>query len=779
MATDSVTVSPTFNGDSVPLTAGMIVRLKPGANNNVVRAQADSAPHVQGVNGVVVSGSAAPTGVVTVVCTGRETVQMESGLTPAVGDTVYVSATVAGKGTNIIPGIVLPIGPIADVSAYATSKTVEVDVTVASSEAGAGGTFPGYGGAPPAVAAASSAGAAGTASRSDHTHAGVTSLNAEQGALTVESTGGTVAVTTPDASHINLEVATPFPGYGTAPPLVSAASSAGAASTVSRSDHTHGSTVADWGTAGSVRYFACDGTNGSDANAGWSDASQAAAGAVAVKTLARLLQIVPKFGNGRKARVAIRSGNYASDATLDLSGFAGYGVLIFIGTDTVASAGSTAFLGDTNDTICAGMTTATGMNTAGYNPTAYSVAADGTPTITLQLAGGGAPAFPAAPARPYGCRLRFDVASTTAALRNFADSVLLVPTGGGGAQLVIGEPLPASPVIGDVCYVEMPNVTGPVSTVVINSQGAEMLQLCGLSLGTLITTGGAVKVVGCEAGAAIFDNVLLSIVRIISNLPSGAPVVGMGLRAGGLSTMGGLLNLTDWCDTATTTFQEPELIAAERWAAGGMILYGGSHAIGNNVAETIGTNSSTNHGATCQIWKAATLPVGVSACGLAIYGGYQIGRVKCSNMGAVPGARINGTGMGVTVQAISGGIADGNTDVGLDLSPAGISGNSLGGNGCTVFVVSSDTATGTAGDIRLSDGTIISWATALAGVVDANGNRLFTTNSAPLGATVASAATAVALGAVAPGTVTSSTPTAWTTIVISGVKYLIPLWPST
>ena len=132
MATDSVTVSPTFNGDSVSLTTGMIVRLKPGANNNVVRAQADSTAHAQGVNGVVISGSAAPTGVVTVVCTGRETVQMDSGLTPKVGDTVYVSPTTPGKGTNAPPAVVSAIGTIADISNYVTGKTVEVDVAVSA-----------------------------------------------------------------------------------------------------------------------------------------------------------------------------------------------------------------------------------------------------------------------------------------------------------------------------------------------------------------------------------------------------------------------------------------------------------------------------------------------------------------------------------------------------------------------------------------------------------------------------------------------------------------------
>jgi hypothetical protein len=100
-------------------------------------------------------------------------------------------------------------------------------------------------------------------------------------------------------------------------------------------------------------YFACDGTNGDDAHAGWSDVSQAEAGLVAVKTLDALTRIVPRFGAGRTARVAIRAGNYASDTILDLSGFTGYKRLLFTGTADVPSAGAVAFNGDTNDFLSA------------------------------------------------------------------------------------------------------------------------------------------------------------------------------------------------------------------------------------------------------------------------------------------------------------------------------------------------------------------------------------------------------------------------------------------
>lgn len=491
---------------------------------------------------------------------------------------------------------------------------------------------------------------------------------------------------------------------------------------------------ATWGAVGSTRFFACDTTNGNDANVGFSDVDQAHAGAVAVKTIAKLLTIVPKFGYGRNARVAIRSGNYASDTVVDLSGFIGYQNLLFIGTDTVPSAGAVAFTGDTNDTIAAGFTTAAGMNVAGYNPTSYVVAADGTPTVTLQLAGGGAPAFGAAPARPYGCRLRFDHATTTPQLQNKCFSIILAPT---ATTVIIGLPLGTNPVASDVCYIEMPNVTGPTLTLVGSSgQLNSQLQLVGFSLGQLRGTAGDVSIIGSETTRIQGRNLNITAFNTVINLPSFATVVvGTSVRTDLVNVQGGVLGFSDSAHTGvggTFIVQEPQLFLWERSSAHGMIVYGGAHANGNNIIEEIGTNSSTNHGATCQIWAPNAATPGVQACGLAIYGGYQISRVKFSNMGAVPCVRVNGSNLGVTVQGISGGVADGNLDVGLDLSPFGLSGNTLGGMGCALALVGTPSATGSTGDVRLANGQIASWAELLAtGMTDQAGNRIISA-SAPL-----------------------------------------------
>jgi hypothetical protein len=770
VATDSVTVSPTFNGDSVSLTAGMIVRLKPGANNTVVRAQADSAPHVQGVNGVVVSGAAAPGGILTVACIGRATVQLASGLTPSVGDTVYVSPTVPGKGTNVQPGVIATIGSIADISNYVASGTVEVDVAIGDQgTAGATGPqgpqgatgvqgFQGAGGSQGAQGATGLQGATGTQ--------GFQGATGVQGAQGIQ--GSSVASGDPRTSVVTV---------------------AGVA-TVSRNSEAFWTYNPAFG--GGVRYFACDGALGSDANAGFSDASQAAAGLVAVQTLTRLLQILPLFGNGRACRVAIKAGTYnnAADTQITLSGFgfenASFNSLVIIGTATVPSAGSTAFQGDLNDSVCAGFQNATGMNAAGYNATAYS-AAGGIVTMTAQLNGGGAPGFGAMPARPYGCRIRFDVATATVALQNQMSGVIRVDS---GTSFVLSSQLPATPAAGDVFYIEMPGVSGPAQTFMSHfgdgGTGFTGTQLCGINFGALEISDSALALVGCEAGTVVSTNSILTEAdALLDNAAGGfdSRSRGISLRCSAKTLNGGENIVVSEATTSTTApsnlWKSTTNVLWERSGAGTQpIAYGTQQTTGNNNVNQIGTNSSTVHGSPCQIWGTCAAPSGTLRAGLVVYGSFTLGRINFQNIGANPCTRHGGTGLAINGNSGLTG-STGNTDVGLDLSPSGISGNSIGAMGCTVALTGTPTVTGTTGDVRLSDGTLVSWATALAGLIDANGNQLFGAGNAPLGTKVASAATAVALGNVAPGTVTSSTPTVWTPVVIGGVKYLMPLWPST
>lgn len=137
-------------------------------------------------------------------------------------------------------------------------------------ESGGGGSFPGFGGAPPAVAATSSAGGAGTASRSDHTHAGVASVGAGTG-ITVTGT----------ASAPIINVTAPAPAFATAgAPGPTALGTAGSASTVGHSDQTAAAYRSDLPLASA---YWIDPVNGSDAasNPGTSSAT-------ALKTLQEL-----------------------------------------------------------------------------------------------------------------------------------------------------------------------------------------------------------------------------------------------------------------------------------------------------------------------------------------------------------------------------------------------------------------------------------------------------------------------------------------------------------
>jgi hypothetical protein len=482
--------------------------------------------------------------------------------------------------------------------------------------------------------------------------------------------------------------------------------------------------VATWAIA-TKRFFAVDGVNGIDTNTGFSDVSQAAAGVVALKTIARLLEVLPIVGNGRNAQVAVKAGAYATDTILAIP-HAGYASLLIYVTDTVASAGAIAFQGDAADKTALGMTTATGMNAAGYNPIAGSTAN----SLVAQLAGGGAPGFGAVPARPYGCRIRFDVASTTAALRNFGTTVLLTT---GGTTLAIADLLPAAPVSSDVFYIEMPNLTGPTLTYLQGSGDvtSTLATIAGFNLGAVEATKAAFQLAGCETGAILTFGCF---VQILGQYSSSGTIHSGGVRATQINSEGDYLTVNDLATTSTTAFNayiNPVFLLYERSSCSGMLVYGGFNANGNNVASGIGTNSSTVHGNDCQSWGQPTPPPGVQACGLSVGGGTTLGRTHFTGMGVRPCARINGTGLGVNVYGITGSIADGNLDVGLDLSPSGLSGNTTGAMGCTISIVGTPSATGTNGDIRLSDGTIISWATAMAGVVDANGNRIFAAGNAP------------------------------------------------
>lgn len=158
-----------LNVDSATLLRGMLVRVS--ATNGVLRAQADSSPHLQGLAGIVNSGFVG----VGCPCTNivgnaiRQFVLLETGLTPAAGETLYVSASVPGRATNVAPGTTIAIGTIIDASQYSRNSTVFATVSIPATTVSGGGAFPGFGGTLAAVGIGIS-GVSALAARGDHGH---------------------------------------------------------------------------------------------------------------------------------------------------------------------------------------------------------------------------------------------------------------------------------------------------------------------------------------------------------------------------------------------------------------------------------------------------------------------------------------------------------------------------------------------------------------------------------------------------------------------------------
>jgi hypothetical protein len=118
--------TPAANGTGTPLVQGELVRLT--GDDSVGRMQADSTGHLLGYMGVIRSGVVNPGGPVDACLSGVLPVLLETGLTPVAGQTLYVSATVAGRATNVAPGIAFAIGSVKNASAYALTGRVVATV---------------------------------------------------------------------------------------------------------------------------------------------------------------------------------------------------------------------------------------------------------------------------------------------------------------------------------------------------------------------------------------------------------------------------------------------------------------------------------------------------------------------------------------------------------------------------------------------------------------------------------------------------------------------------
>lgn len=115
-------VDSLLNGAGSALLNGELVRVI--SNKTIGRATAVSAVGVSAFIGAVAcSGNIANGGRANVVLSGVTPVRMQTGLTLAAGDLIYISGTVAGSGTNVAPGSnAAAIGVIKDTTGYSVSN---------------------------------------------------------------------------------------------------------------------------------------------------------------------------------------------------------------------------------------------------------------------------------------------------------------------------------------------------------------------------------------------------------------------------------------------------------------------------------------------------------------------------------------------------------------------------------------------------------------------------------------------------------------------------------
>lgn len=491
--------------------------------------------------------------------------------------------------------------------------------------------------------------------------------------------------------------------------------------------------LADETAAGTVVWYAIDGVNGVDATGASSIVSQAAAALTAWKTFAGFARSFPRIGNGQKPVIAIAAGTYAGGLDVFLLGTIGYAndFPLIVGTVTNATASSVAFAGDANDRIMAGFVTATGMNVTGYNP----VAAFSQSAMKCLAVGGGAPGFPSETAAPVpmGWRIRFDVATTTAALRNFAtpiigiaasDTLTLVQpvTTGGG--------LPAVPVGTDVFYIEMAGVN--VGATRLQTDGRAGLavsdtglpQVVGVQFGGSSEVGSPFRLIGCSGSFQV--RARLDTPFVLFDETGTQRIVGCGLRATGT------LFFFYTLDTPNPNNANACIVAAGNVSWNCSLIFSmsnGSYIAGGVTLDNIKGDVSidpanaqlltqfggrtANNQSAVRIRGTIAGPVAGNAALWVLASDVTFQRVDISGLGAFPCIKV----LGLSRFCVSDGLTSlsgGNTDVGMDMTNA---------QGCTIFIARTPTITGNLGDVRLPDGTIQSWANLALGFVDSAGNR--------------------------------------------------------
>jgi len=489
--------------------------------------------------------------------------------------------------------------------------------------------------------------------------------------------------------------------------------------------------IAAWaiGTA-NRRVYLVDGVNGSDTNACYLDGGSAVfpisggtVAATACKTLEALDTKFPKYGAGRSVEIIIANGGTNATATYTggLSSFmqGTYGwdfkSPMVRGTGTNTTAGVTAFDGTTADLIYLGGVTATACNAAGYNP----IGSPTTTVIQLQKAGGGAAALPAEPAAPLGWRLRFDSATTTAALRNIAREVVKVA---GGDTVTVISALPATPVAGDLAYLEQAGVVMAGGSVLgppaYEGTGIAGLSIAGLIFNSTLNYQGAVSFAfsGATAGASFFTS-SVSVRQQYIHPSAGTIVAGGGFHTTSwLSTRGGVVDAHGIVAETTAVFNELAFLNIKNgFVVGTGMSVQGITGTDNSSITSVGSAPTESQNVSRVLGSSSATGAGLSFNNAKI----MLGNIDITGAGSRPAVLLNSSQVTqVSGSAITG--STGNSDVGLSISGRGA--NIWNDNGAA-----GNTVTGTVGDIRVANGgsgQILTWVQAESGVEDALGSRI-------------------------------------------------------
>lgn len=490
------------------------------------------------------------------------------------------------------------------------------------------------------------------------------------------------------------------------------------------SDSSAAGITADWPLT-TCRVFAIDPANGNDAARGYADPATSstadyaiacqAAGLVAKKTVAGFAAIFPQLGAGRMAELVIATGALAEAIGGAFAGVAGYasGSPCIRATGIVATAGVAAFDGSLADCTALGAVTAPGVNATGYTII-------GAPTTTVwqfQKVGGGAAAFAAEPAAPYGYRIRGDSANTKNA--NVIRSVTQVT---GTDTVTFAVAWPDVPVAGEKYYVEAPGVT-----------------VTSLITGNFDSNGGPFNIAGITTSASMSlsdANLRMAFCGVTSTFAANRSVVSLansyvhpvyGALTVGANRPVGNVSFTS-CPSVSMSgmIGESGDVTVQNTLA--MSLLAGS-CVGGSLF-VVGCYLSTKTPSIGGTAALASIPPRVVNGAVSLRGGGSIafGQLQMPTMPAsfrpiaigIPGIPHVGDNVG---QIVNLGIAAANTSI---TGNNGYSGFTVDDARFATIIVDGanlPTVTGTLGDFQFSGGVVKTWAQVAAGFTDTFGNR--------------------------------------------------------